>query len=64
MHVESPRLLHPGSAVPGAPRGALERMPKWLICIPLALQWSWLALRHASVTLPTAANPRIRKSVV
>ncbi|HEU4375428.1 MAG TPA: hypothetical protein VFS02_18175 [Telluria sp.] len=34
-------------------------MPKWLICIPIAIQWSWLALRYASVTLPTAANPRI-----
>ena len=59
MHVESPRLLHPGNAAVGPPRGALERMPKWLICIPLVIQWSWLALRHGSVTLPTAANPRI-----
>ena len=58
MHVESLRLLHTGNAVE-APRGALEKMPKWLICIPLAIQWSWLALRYGSVTLPTAANPRI-----
>jgi hypothetical protein len=41
------------------PRGALERLPKWLICVPLALQWLWLGLRHRSLTLPTAANPRI-----
>ena len=41
------------------PRSALERMPKWLICIPLALQWLWLALRYRSATLPSAANPAI-----
>lgn len=40
-------------------RNALERMPKWLICIPLTLQWLWLALRHHSLTLPSAANPAI-----
>ena len=41
------------------PRSALERMPKWLICVPLTLQWLWLALRHGSSTLPSAANPAI-----
>ena len=41
------------------PRGALERMPKWLICIPLACQWLWLALCYRSATLPSAANPAI-----
>ena len=40
-------------------RGALERMPKWLICIPLALQWLGLAVRYRSLTLPSAANPAI-----
>lgn len=40
-------------------RNALERMPKWLICIPLTLQWLWLALRYQSLTLPSAANPAI-----
>lgn len=40
-------------------RGALERMPKWLICVPLVLQWLWLGLRHRSMTLPSAANPAI-----
>ena len=39
--------------------GALERMPKWLICIPLAVQWLWLAARYRSATLPSAANPAI-----
>jgi hypothetical protein len=34
-------------------------MPKWLICIPLTLQWLWLALRYQSLTLPTIANPAI-----
>jgi hypothetical protein len=62
MHVESPRLLQPqhsACAGAGTPRGALEKMPKWLICIPLAIQWSWLALRYRSISLPTAANPCI-----
>lgn len=37
----------------------LERMPKWLIYIPLAVQWVWLTLRFRSATLPSAANPSI-----
>ena len=37
----------------------LERMPKWLVCIPLTVQWLWLALRYQSLTLPTIANPGI-----
>ena len=40
-------------------RGTLERMPKWLICIPLVSQWVWLTLRYRSATLPAAANPAI-----
>ena len=39
--------------------GLLERMPKWLICVPLTVQWLWLALRYGSATLPSAANPAI-----
>ena len=34
-------------------------MPKWLICVPLVLQWLWLAVRYRSASLPSAANPRI-----
>lgn len=41
------------------PRSVLERLPKWLICVPLAVQWCWLGLRHRSLTLPSAANPCI-----
>ena len=48
--------LAPAAVVP---RSALERMPKWLICVPLTLQWLWLALRHGSSTLPSVANPAI-----
>ncbi|MES2186731.1 MAG: hypothetical protein V4505_19415 [Pseudomonadota bacterium] len=40
-------------------RGVLERMPKWLICVPLVCQWLWLALRYHSATLPSAANAAI-----
>ena len=43
----------------GVRRSTLERMPKWLICVPLVVQWLWLALRHGSATLPSAANPAI-----
>lgn len=41
------------------PRGALEKLPKWAICIPLVLQWLWLTLRYGSASLPSAANPAI-----
>ena len=54
FHAEA--YLEDKLAVPGS---ALERMPKWLICIPLTLQWLWLALRYQSLTLPTVANPAI-----
>lgn len=37
----------------------LERMPKWMICVPLAIQWLWLTVRHRSATLPSCANPCI-----
>lgn len=37
----------------------LERMPKWLICVPLVAQWLWLSLRHGGATVPAAANPRL-----
>ena len=48
-----------GVAMLGSARSTLERMPKWLICIPLALQWLWLALRYQSLSLPTIVNPAI-----
>lgn len=41
------------------PRSALERLPKWLICVPLTCQWLWLSLRHGSCTLPSVVNPAI-----
>jgi hypothetical protein len=41
------------------PRSALERLPKWAICVPLVVQWLWLALQHRSLTLPSSANPAI-----
>lgn len=43
----------------GVHRGALETLPKWLICIPLVVQWLWLSLRYGSATLPSSANPAI-----
>lgn len=49
-------LTATGSA---APQSLLERMPKWLICVPLVVQWLWLSLKHRSTTLPSAANPAI-----
>lgn len=49
----------PGGLRPTHHQSTLERMPKWLICIPLTLQWLWLALRYRSLTLPSAANPAV-----
>ena len=43
------------TAVPGA----LERLPKWLICVPLVVQWIWLSMRFGGPTVPSAANPLI-----
>ncbi len=54
---KAPTLSEPAAA--GVRRGALERLPKWLICVPLVLQWLWLSLRYGSATLPSAANPGI-----
>lgn len=62
MFADSPRLPSRPPAArarAAARRGALEAMPKWLVCVPIVIQWAWLALRYRSVTLPTAANPRI-----
>lgn len=63
---ESKRSLMTDSVVPeegtrlsGWARGTLERLPKWVICIPIVVQWLWLGVRHGSFSLPTAANPRI-----
>ncbi len=39
--------------------GFLERLPKWVICIPLLLQWIALSLRYRSTMLPSIANPAI-----
>ncbi len=46
-------------ARPTERRSTLERMPKWLICVPLVVQWLWLGLRYRSLTLPSVANPAI-----
>jgi hypothetical protein len=37
----------------------LERMPKWLICVPLVVQWLWLSARYGGPTVPAAANPHL-----
>lgn len=41
------------------PIGPLERMPKWLIIVPLAVQWLYLSVRFGGATVPSAANPGI-----
>ena len=68
MHADLSNLLN-AAAARGFPdaqlwpasraRSMLERMPKWLICVPLTIQWLWLSLRYRSLTLPSAANPAI-----
>lgn len=49
----------PHDSVTSAPCGTLERLPTWVICIPLVVQWLILAIRYRSLTLPSAANPAI-----
>ena len=56
VHVADRR--HTSSAAPRRV-GMFERIPKWLNLIPMVLQWLWLGLRHRSLTLPSAVNPRI-----
>ena len=61
INMRKPALVtqrRPASHLPPR-RSALERMPKWMICIPLALQWLWLGTRYRSLTLPSATNPGI-----
>lgn len=42
-----------------AARGALERMPKWAIIVPLVCQWLYLSARYGGLTVPSAANPAL-----
>jgi hypothetical protein len=39
--------------------GLIGRLPKAVFVTPMVLHWLWLALRHRSVSLPSAANPAI-----
>ena len=59
LHASGPHgtaRLAPPSPVPLSP---IERLPKWLLCVPLVAHWMLLAVRHRSLTLPSAANPGI-----
>ncbi|MFW7270072.1 hypothetical protein ACMAUO_19325 [Gluconacetobacter sp. Hr-1-5] len=47
---------HPASR---AGFGAMERLPKPILCIPLVIQWLWLGFRYRSQTLPSVVNPAI-----
>jgi len=42
---------------PGLWPGLIGRLPKPLLVAPMVIQWLWLAARHRSLTLPSAANP-------
>lgn len=57
FRLSCPSELDPLAAAP--PLSPIERLPKWLLCVPLVLHWMLLALRHRSLTLPSAANPGI-----
>lgn len=59
MASDRPATAHAGSVAQTRSIGRFEQLPKWLNLIPMVLQWLWLGLRHGSVTLPSAANPRI-----
>ena len=52
----------PGYARRVAPAEAIshfEFWPRWLFYLPLVAYWAGRAVRHGSITLPTAANPGI-----
>lgn len=56
--VHTAHVIDPARATePGL--GSLERMPKWLIIVPLVLQWLYLSMRFGGPTVPSAANPAI-----
>jgi hypothetical protein len=58
--MRSAALAQPPARIAAVPcQGALERLPRWLICMPIVVQWLTLGLRYRSLTLPTAANPAI-----
>lgn len=42
-----------------SPFSSFELWPPTLFYAPVGLYWAWLALRHRSLGLPTAANPKI-----
>ncbi|HLO75796.1 MAG TPA: hypothetical protein VK196_05000, partial [Magnetospirillum sp.] len=55
-------VTHPGMPVLSRAQVRVapsEEIPVVPYYVPVALQWFWLALRHRSLTLPTAANPSI-----
>lgn len=52
-------LLPRFGLAPGWPSLPIERLPKPLLCVPLVAQWMLLALRHRSLTLPSAINPAL-----
>ena len=59
-------LTHPSNAIGvqrvaagSEPIAPIERLPKWLLCVPIGLQLFWLGARYGSVTLPTTLNPVI-----
>lgn len=37
----------------------MERLPKWLLCVPLVVQWTWLGFRYRAIALPALVNPDI-----
>ncbi len=59
MHEPALGVLHGPRILAPPPAGTMERIPKWLNLIPMVLQWCALGVRYHSLTLPSAANPRI-----
>lgn len=60
MHIRRPSAAQlPDALAAPPPLSPIERLPKWLLCVPLVAHWMLLALRHRSLTLPSAANPGI-----
>jgi hypothetical protein len=59
MLSHTPALTLRAASPAGLWPGLIARLPKPLLVAPMVVQWLWLALRHGSVSLPSAANPNL-----
>lgn len=54
-----PALARPAAENADYAIAPIERLPKWLLCLPIGLQLFWLGAKYRSITLPSVLNPSI-----